>query len=56
VKLIVAQFAGFCFGVKRAIDLALDAAKKYPKDLLLDHHRSGKQSSLPERPKGLINL
>jgi 4-hydroxy-3-methylbut-2-enyl diphosphate reductase len=33
VKLIIAKSAGFCFGVKRAIDMALDAVKKYPKDL-----------------------
>jgi 4-hydroxy-3-methylbut-2-enyl diphosphate reductase len=33
VKLFVAKSAGFCFGVKRAMDMALEAAKKYPKDL-----------------------
>jgi 4-hydroxy-3-methylbut-2-enyl diphosphate reductase len=33
VKLIIAKSAGFCFGVKRAMDMALDAAQKYPKDL-----------------------
>jgi 4-hydroxy-3-methylbut-2-enyl diphosphate reductase len=33
VKLVIAKSAGFCFGVKRAIDIALDAAKKYPRDL-----------------------
>jgi len=33
VKLIIAKSAGFCFGVKRAMDIAKGAAKKYPKDL-----------------------
>ncbi len=33
MKLLVAKSAGFCFGVKRAMDMALEAAKKYPKDL-----------------------
>jgi 4-hydroxy-3-methylbut-2-en-1-yl diphosphate reductase len=33
VKLVIAKSAGFCFGVKRAMDIALDAAKKYPRDL-----------------------
>jgi 4-hydroxy-3-methylbut-2-enyl diphosphate reductase len=33
VKLIVAKSAGFCFGVKRAMDIAKEAAQKYPKDL-----------------------
>ena len=33
MKLFVAKSAGFCFGVKRAMDMALEAAKKYPKDL-----------------------
>lgn len=33
MKLIIAKSAGFCFGVKRAMDLALEATKKYPKDL-----------------------
>ena len=33
MKLIIAKSAGFCFGVKRAMDMALEAAKKYPKDL-----------------------
>jgi 4-hydroxy-3-methylbut-2-enyl diphosphate reductase len=33
VKLIVAKSAGVCFGVKRAMDIAREAAKKYPKDL-----------------------
>ena len=33
MKLIVAKSAGFCFGVKRAMDIAREAAKKYPKDL-----------------------
>jgi 4-hydroxy-3-methylbut-2-enyl diphosphate reductase len=30
VRLFVAQSAGFCFGVKRAMDMALEAAKKFP--------------------------
>jgi 4-hydroxy-3-methylbut-2-en-1-yl diphosphate reductase len=29
VQLVVAKSAGFCFGVKRAMDLAFEAAKKY---------------------------
>ena len=33
MKLFVAKSAGFCFGVKRAMDLALDAARKSPKHL-----------------------
>jgi len=33
VKLVIAKSAGFCFGVKRAMDIALDASKKYPRDL-----------------------
>ena len=33
MKLLVAKSAGFCFGVKRAIDMAIEAAKKYPKNL-----------------------
>jgi len=33
MKLIVAKSAGFCFGVKRAMDMALEAAKRFPKDL-----------------------
>ena len=33
MKLFVAKSAGFCFGVKRAMDLAFEAAKRYPKDL-----------------------
>jgi len=33
VKLIIAKSAGFCFGVKRAMDMAMEAAKKYPRDL-----------------------
>jgi 4-hydroxy-3-methylbut-2-enyl diphosphate reductase len=33
VKLIIAKSAGFCFGVKRAMDMALDAAEKYPPPL-----------------------
>jgi len=33
MKLFLAKSAGFCFGVKRAMDMALEATKKYPKDL-----------------------
>jgi 4-hydroxy-3-methylbut-2-enyl diphosphate reductase len=33
MKLVVAKSAGVCFGVKRAMDIAREAAKKYPKDL-----------------------
>ena len=33
MKLFVAKSAGFCFGVKRAMDMALEAAQKYPKHL-----------------------
>jgi len=33
VKLIIAKSAGFCFGVKRAIDMALGAVKTHRKDL-----------------------
>ena len=30
MRLLIAKSAGFCFGVKRAMDIAFDAAKKYP--------------------------
>lgn len=33
MKLITAKSAGFCFGVKRAMEMALDAAQKYPHPL-----------------------
>ncbi|MDP2970783.1 MAG: 4-hydroxy-3-methylbut-2-enyl diphosphate reductase [Deltaproteobacteria bacterium] len=33
MKLIIAKSAGFCFGVKRAMEMALDAAQKYPHPL-----------------------
>jgi len=33
VKLIIAKSAGFCFGVKRAMEIAMEAAKKHPRDL-----------------------
>jgi 4-hydroxy-3-methylbut-2-enyl diphosphate reductase len=33
VKLIIAKSAGFCFGVRRAMEIAMEAAKKHPKDL-----------------------
>ncbi|OGP76313.1 MAG: 4-hydroxy-3-methylbut-2-enyl diphosphate reductase [Deltaproteobacteria bacterium RBG_16_49_23] len=33
MKLITAKSAGFCFGVKRAMEIALEAAQKYPHPL-----------------------
>jgi 4-hydroxy-3-methylbut-2-enyl diphosphate reductase len=33
LNLIVAKSAGFCFGVKRAMDIAQDAGHKYPRNL-----------------------
>lgn len=33
MKIYVSKLAGFCFGVKRAIDIALKATKKYPQNL-----------------------
>ena len=33
MKLLIAKSAGFCFGVKRAMDIAFAAAKRYPSDL-----------------------
>ena len=33
MKLLIAKSAGFCFGVKRAMDIAFAAAKRYPRDL-----------------------
>lgn len=33
MKIYVSKLAGFCFGVKRAIDIALKATKKYPRNL-----------------------
>lgn len=33
MKILIAKSSGFCFGVKRAMEMALEAAKKYPKDL-----------------------
>jgi 4-hydroxy-3-methylbut-2-enyl diphosphate reductase len=33
MRLLVAKSGGFCFGVKRAMDMALEAAKKYPKPI-----------------------
>jgi len=33
LKLLIAKSAGFCFGVKRAIEIALKATQKYNKDL-----------------------
>lgn len=34
MKIIVAQTAGFCFGVKRVVDLALDHASTHPEGIL----------------------
>ncbi len=33
MKLVIAKSAGFCFGVKRAMDIAMEAAKKHHQDL-----------------------
>lgn len=33
MKLYIAKSAGFCFGVKRAVDIAVKATQKYKKDL-----------------------
>jgi len=33
MKLVVAKSAGFCFGVRRAMDMALEAAQKHPRQL-----------------------
>ncbi len=33
MKVFIAKSAGFCFGVKRGMEMALEAAKRYPKDL-----------------------
>jgi len=33
MKLLTAKSAGFCFGVRRAMDIAFAAAKKFPEDL-----------------------
>ncbi len=33
MKIFIAKSAGFCFGVKRAMEMALEAARKHPKDL-----------------------
>ncbi|MEW6376243.1 MAG: 4-hydroxy-3-methylbut-2-enyl diphosphate reductase [Thermodesulfobacteriota bacterium] len=33
MKLIIAKSSGFCFGVRRAMDMALEAAKRYPTNL-----------------------
>jgi 4-hydroxy-3-methylbut-2-en-1-yl diphosphate reductase len=33
VKLLIAKSAGFCFGVKRAMDIALEAVQRYPRHL-----------------------
>lgn len=33
MKLIIAKSAGFCFGVKRAMEIAKEASQKFPKDL-----------------------
>jgi len=33
MKLLIAKSAGFCFGVRRAMDIAFEAAKRHPEDL-----------------------
>lgn len=33
MKIFIAKSAGFCFGVKRAMEMTLEAAQKYPKNL-----------------------
>jgi 4-hydroxy-3-methylbut-2-enyl diphosphate reductase len=52
VKLLVAKSAGFCFGVKRAMDMALEAARKHPKRL----HTLGPLIHNPQAVKYLENL
>jgi len=52
VKLLVAKSAGFCFGVKRAMDIALDASRKYPKRL----HTLGPLIHNPQAVEYLENL
>lgn len=52
MKLLVAKSAGFCFGVKRAMDIALDASRKYPKRL----HTLGPLIHNPQAVEYLENL
>jgi hypothetical protein len=58
VKLIIAKSAGFCFGVKRAMEIAMEAAKKHPEVPFInvsgDHAwREGKDY---KAPKNLSNF
>ncbi len=52
MKLLVAKSAGFCFGVKRAMDMALEAARKHPKRL----HMLGPLIHNPQAVEYLENL
>ena len=52
MKLLVAKSAGFCFGVKRAMDMALEAARKHPKRL----HTLGPLIHNPQAVEYLENL
>jgi 4-hydroxy-3-methylbut-2-enyl diphosphate reductase len=52
VKLLVAKSAGFCFGVKRAMDMAREAARKHPKRL----HTLGPLIHNPQAVEYLENL
>ncbi len=52
MKLLVAKSAGFCFGVKRAMDMALEAARKDPKRL----HTLGPLIHNPQAVEYLENL
>ena len=52
MKLLVAKSAGFCFGVKRAMDMALAAARKHPKRL----HTLGPLIHNPQAVEYLENL
>ncbi|OGP65436.1 MAG: 4-hydroxy-3-methylbut-2-enyl diphosphate reductase [Deltaproteobacteria bacterium RBG_13_53_10] len=52
MRLLVAKSAGFCFGVKRAMDMAREAAKKHPKRL----HTLGPLIHNPQAVDYLENL
>jgi len=52
VKLLVAKSAGFCFGVKRAMDMAREAARKHPERL----HTLGPLIHNPQAVEYLENL
>ena len=52
MKLLVAKSAGFCFGVKRAMDMAREAARKHPKRL----HTLGPLIHNPQAVEYLENL